>query len=201
MTSTLACLRRRLVLAAGLLLLGCARSPGLRWVRLRPERPAAAGSGAASPGTGGVWELAAEVAMPEYLDRDALVVAAGAGLRPLAGYRWAEPLRDSVPRLLRHDLQQLRGAGLVWAAPAPAGVTVERRVRVELLELQAGSDRQVLSLRARWWLIEPRGQSAPWTGQLELELPLAAATAEDIADAHRLALWRLAEAIAATAAT
>jgi hypothetical protein len=104
-----------------------------------------------------------------------------------------------VPRLLRHDLQQLRGPSQVWAAPAPAGVVVGRRLRVELLELLASGDHPTLSLRARWWLAEPRGQSAPWTGRLELDLPLGAATAEDIADAHRLALWRLAEAIADSA--
>ncbi|MCK7494324.1 MAG: PqiC family protein [Comamonadaceae bacterium] len=53
------------------------------------------------------------VTLPEYLERDAIVVASGARLETLDGERWAEPLRDALPRLLRADLEALRGPGSV----------------------------------------------------------------------------------------
>ena len=56
--------------------------------------------------------------LPEVLERDALLMPQGqAGLEALQGHRWAEPLRDAVPRLLRQDLATLLGEARVWSAP------------------------------------------------------------------------------------
>jgi uncharacterized lipoprotein YmbA len=132
--------RRRLVLAGALLVGGCAASPPVRLYQLRVDAPVASWPppDPAAP----VWEISPDVTLPDYLERDAIVVAHGrAGLQALADDRWAEPLRDSVPRLLRHDLALLRGADRVWAAPAPAGVHVARRLQVEVQELLATADR------------------------------------------------------------
>jgi uncharacterized lipoprotein YmbA len=146
-----------------------------------------------------VWELGAGVPLPESLDREAIVVAQGdSGLQALFGHRWAEPLRDSVPRLLRHDLGLLRGEDRVWIAPAPAGLVVARQLRVEVLSLLASADRSTLQLQARWWLVDPSARAAPVTGQARLAVPIAGAAVDDVVVAHRLALWRLAERIAAT---
>jgi uncharacterized lipoprotein YmbA len=80
--------------------------------------------------------------VPSYLDRETLVVLDGTSrLELLEGQRWAEPLRDTLPRLLRHDLALLRGARNIWLAPAPPGVNVNRQLRVEVLSLQASRSR------------------------------------------------------------
>jgi len=191
---------RCLLLVAGLALAGCGTPPPPpQLYQLRIEAPPAA---VPAPRAGNeVWELATALRLPEYLDRETIVVSSGgAGLQPLDGHRWAEPLRDSVPRLLRHDLGLLRGADKVWPAPAPAGVAVARQLRVELLALQATADRAAVHLSARWWLVDPRGQAAPLLGQADLRVPTAGTGVDAIAGAHRAALWQLAERIADTAA-
>jgi uncharacterized protein len=197
-------LRRRPLLLAGaavgaLWLAGCATpSPSTRWYTLRIDPPLEAGS-PAPVGNAAVWELSRRVSLPGELMRDTLLRPTGAaGLQPLVGHRWAEPLQDSVPRLLLHDLRALRGADRVWAAPAPAGVVAARQLRVDLLSLQPHADGRSLRLQARWLLIDPgAGAAAPQAGAADLQVPLADGSVDALAAGHRLALWRLAERIAA----
>jgi len=106
------------------------------------------------------------VQIPEYLDRSSIVVPTGsAGLSPLAGHRWAEPLKDAIPRILRQDLSALLGAQHVWAAPVPPGVVITRQLRLELLRFEASADRRQVRLQARWSLADPAGKSPPAAGQ------------------------------------
>jgi hypothetical protein len=121
-----------------------------------------------------------------------------AGLQALDGHRWAEPLRDAVPRLLRQDLAALLGEARVWTAPLPAGVAPTRQLRVELLALQATADRGAVSLQARWSLADPAGAAPPWVEAAQFEVPSAGPEPDALVAAHRLALWRLAERIAAS---
>ena len=144
------------------------------------------------------WQLLLPVSVPEYLDRDALLLPQGqSGLLPLTGHRWAEPLRDSVPRVLRQDLAALLGESRVWAAPVPAGVVITRRLRVEVLALEASADRSSVLLRARWSLLDPTGAAPARADSVVLSAPSAGTDADSLVAAHRLALWRLAERIAA----
>jgi uncharacterized lipoprotein YmbA len=152
--------------------------------------------------SGWVWQIVGTPRVPEYLDRDALLMPHGdAGLRPLPGHRWAEPLRESVPRVLRHDLAALLGADRVWSAPLPPGVTVTRQLRLELQGLEATPDRRAVRLRARWTVIDPSGQTPPAADQADLTVPTAGTDPDHLVSAHRLALWRLAERIAGVPAS
>ena len=109
-----------------------------------------------------VLQLLQPVALPELLERDALLVPQGqAGVQALVGHRWAELLRDAVPRLLRQDLAALLGENRVWVAPLPAGVVVTRQLRVEILALQIAANRNTVSLQARWTLSDPSGRAPP----------------------------------------
>jgi uncharacterized lipoprotein YmbA len=192
---------------------GCGTSPPTHFYALRLDVPQDAdGSADATPGgtgqlQGETWEVSPSVALPPGLDRDTLMVAAGAaGLEPLAGHRWAAPLRETVPRLLLLDLQRLRGPGRVWAAPAPAGVQPARRLRMELLQFQAGPDRSRLTLQAQWAWQAPDAAtqataSAPRMVEATLDLRLADASVDTLAAGHRLLLWRLAQRVVATAGT
>lgn len=200
-------MKRRLALAglAGLgaapwLLTACARPPvATRWYELRSQPPGTVP--AARAGDGALWEVARTVGLPGALDRETLVVASGAaGLEPLTGHRWVEPLRDAIPRLLVADLAVLRGPGLVWRAPVPPGVNPARRLRVEIVTLMADAGRHTLRLQARWWLTDSRpGGAAPALGQADINIPLADASVDALAAAHRLALWQLALRIVASA--
>jgi uncharacterized protein len=165
-------------------------------LRAAPPVPVAA---TASPATV-VWQLATPVRVPDYLDRDAVLVPQGqAGLQALPGQRWAEPLRESVPRLLRADLAALVGEARVWSAPVPAGVVINRLLRVELLALEANAERSAVVLRARWSITDPGGRVAPDVQTLNISVPSANTDVDSLVAAHRLALWRLAERIAGLA--
>ena len=194
--------RRALFVTMGvgpaLMAMGCAgtAAPPTQWYELRAEPPEP--RPVPKPGDGAVWEVSGQVRLPGALDRDTLVVSTGAAsLVPLAGHRWAEPLRDSVPRRLVSDLALLRGERLVWRAPSPAGVNVTRQLRVEIDSLIADSARQLLRLQARWSLTDVQGGTTPPVlGQADIDVPLANASPDALAAGHRMAVWRLAQRIA-----
>ena len=144
-----------------------------------------------------VLQLLLPVALPEALQRDALLLPQGqTGLQALAGHRWAEPLADAVPRLLRQDLVALLGEARVWAAPVPAGVVITRQCRVEILSLLATPERTAVVLQARWTLSDPSGRIAPQVQTTQIGVPSAGPDVDALVAAHRLALWRLAEQVA-----
>ena len=180
-----------------LALSACATSsPPVQLYRLNASPPVARPAPAV---TAVNWQLMQPISVPEYLDRDAVLVPQGqSGLQALPGHRWAESLRDSVPRLLRQDLSMLLGESRVWSAPVPAGVLISRQLRVELVALDVGADRTSVVLRARWSLADPSGSAPPRAEAVVLAVPGAGTDVDSLVAAHRLALWRLAERIAAT---
>ncbi|GCL63303.1 PqiC family protein [Pseudaquabacterium pictum] len=185
-------------LLVALLAAGCAGPlPPVQWLRL-PAEPAGAAAAVARPAAGPAWQLMAPVPLPGHLDRDALLVPQGqAGLQPLGGARWAEPLRDAVPRLLRQDLGRLLGAP-PWTAPLPPGVRPARQLRLEISVLDVGADGRSVRLQARWSLADPSGTTAPQLGEAAFITNASGADADALAVAHRQALWQLAQRIAAT---
>lgn len=186
-------LRRDLLGHAGLMLAlgGCANGPAApppRYYRLRIEPPVPPPR--AAPATE-PWQLVGGVKLPEHLDREPLWLPFGdSGLQPLEGHRWAEPLRDAVPRLLRHDLELLRGPGSTGQPGGPP----PRQLRVELLMLEPAVDRRSVLLLARWSLTRPGAPAQ--VEQARLQAPSTAPDADALVAAHRLVLWRLAELIA-----
>lgn len=194
MTRTLPTRGRALPLLWLALLGACASPvmpPTLYQLRAAPPLPVQAVAGTQ------VVQLLSPVAVPESLQRDTLLVPQGqGGVQALAGHRWAEPLADAVPRLLRQDLAALWGDSRVWAAPLPAGVVVTRQLRVEILALQADAQRSAVLLQARWTLSDPSGRTAPQVQTTQITAPSTGTDVDALAAAHRLALWRLAEQVA-----
>ena len=191
------------MLAALVLLSACASpAPPARLVQMRAATPVPVVPAAASNASdAAIWQLMLPLRLPDYLDRDALLVPQGqAGLVPLPGQRWAEPLRDSVPRLLRADLATLLGEARVWSSPLPPGVAAQRQLRVDILAFESSADQRAVLLHARWSLVDPRSSGSTLAlraERFELSVPLDGTGADSLVAAHRLALWRLAERIAA----
>jgi uncharacterized protein len=182
-------------------LAACSSSPSapLRWYRLPSEPPAGepaprAAAGAASGAV--VWELMPALPMPELLGRDTLLVEEGeAGIRLLHGHRWAEPLRDALPRLLRDDLARFVPG--LWTGPAAPNVATAGRVQVELLALQGNLPRRQVALAARW--VVTSGASAPPRAyRADETVPWTDVSPESLVVAQRVAMWRLAQRIAAS---
>ncbi len=174
--------------------------PAVSWLRLPVEATDAAEPITALPAPPGaaapVWQLMAPVTLPGHLDRDALLVPQGAaGLQPLGGARWAEPLRDAVPRLLRADLSRALGQP-VWAAPLPPGLTPTRQWRIEIGALDVTPDGRGVSLLARWSVADPSGASAPRVGDAAFITAASGTDAHALVTAHRQALQQLARRMA-----
>ena len=197
--------RRAWPLVSGLLvacgLVACASpapAPQLYALHLAP-RPAAPGPSGAPllpAQASGSWQLMA-MRLPEYLDRDALLLPLGDGsLQPQPGHRWAEPLRDAVPRLLGEDLGRLRGGAGLWTAPPPAGVVIDRQLRVDLLALDVLPGLAAVRLQARWSLADPAARSPALLGRADIETASAGPAPAALVAAQRAALWQLAMRIA-----
>lgn len=173
-------------------------APAARLVQLRaasPGLPASAGTVADSLATT-AWQLVLPLRLPDYLDRDAILVPQGqAGLVPISGYRWAEPLREAVPRLVRADLATLLGESRVWSSPLPPGVTVQRQLRVEMLAFESNQQRSAVLLNARWSIVDPSGKTPPRADSAQISVAVAAADVDSLVAAHRLALWQMAQRI------
>ena len=187
-------------LAAAALLMACAGNPvpPLYWVRLPAEAPAMAA--APVPQVQGVWQLMLPLPLPGHLDRETLLVPKGAaGLQPLGGARWAEPLRDAVPRLLRQDLARDFGTA-IWVAPLPPGVSPTRQLRVELTAFDVASDGRSVELCARWSLADPKGARPPAVFEAAFSTAAAGPAADELAVAYRQSLAQLARRITETAA-
>ena len=177
--------------------------PPVSWLRLpadgadpiSPIGPIEASAQRPGP-AGPVWQLMAPVGLPGHLDRDALLVPQGAaGLQPLGGARWAEPLRDAVPRLLRSDLSRTLGTP-VWTAPLPPGVKPTRQLRVDFGALDVTPDGRGVSLQARWSVADPSGATAPRVADAAFVIAAGGADAQALATAHRQAVQQLARRIA-----
>jgi len=159
----------------------------------------------AKPGQDGrAWVLSPQIALPELLDRDEILVAEGsAGLRPWPEARWAEPLRDALPRVLAEDLWRLRQPYPVALGGTPqsdaSGESLRLVVQVdEWLARPEGTGLQ-LHLRAHWhWtpLHAPANTALPVAGRAELTVPCAG-QADALADAYRRSVMLLAARIVA----
>lgn len=148
------------------------------------------------------WVLSPQIALPELLDRDEMLVAEGsAGLGVWPEARWAEPLREALPRLLAEDLWRLRQPYPVTLGTTPANGAESLRLIVlvdEWLARPDGTSLQ-LKLRARWqWapLHAPVNTMLPAAGAAELVVPCSA-LADALADAYRRSVMLLAARIVA----
>jgi uncharacterized protein len=207
----LACLSAATPLMATMAGCGAIAPPAMRWYRLPMEPPPGAPASRPQAGAAPVWELAPALPMPEMLERDTLLVEEGAaGIRLLHGHRWAEPLRDTLPRLMQRDLEWwLPG---LWPAPAPTAVPVAGRIQVQLLGLLGSLPLQQVRASARWVVTPapeadahananatPRsGRAPPRARQDEIQVPWTGTSAESLVVAQRAALWELAARIAAS---
>lgn len=193
-----------LALAALAALAGCgtpAVAPPLLYLSIAAGSTGPEGGAPALPAPADPWRLVAPLRLPAALDREAVMVATAPGQWVAwQGLRWAEPLRDAVPRVLLADLGELRGAP-VWQGPAvPAG----SGLRIEIEDWEASLPLQQVSLCARWTLTPEAGGAGqgqpPVQGLARITQPWPQATPAGLVQAQRAALRALAQRIAAEGA-
>jgi len=114
--------------------------------------------------------------------------------------RWAEPLGEAIPRLLQHDLALWLHTAQVWLGPPPAGWTATRRLGLEIQAFEALPARDAVRLAARWSISPASATADALLAQADLQAPIHGSGHRAIVQAHRLALWRLAQCIAQSSA-
>jgi uncharacterized protein len=120
----------------------------------------------APPEGSGPTVLVGRVVLPEYLDRTELVTRLTSNqLRVEDLELWAEPLRDSVPRILEQNLASLLGPGQVQRLPWTATTTPDLIVSVELRRFEKTA-RGSVELAAQWKIATGNSERARRQTQL-----------------------------------
>jgi uncharacterized lipoprotein YmbA len=149
---------RHLLVALGMALLttSCATSPPTQFYVLRPMEGPASTAVPARQLAVGVGPLS----LPGYLDRPQIVSRSGTNQLELAEFdKWAEPLKDSLPKLIAANLGVLLPSERVYRYPWSASTKVDYQVTVDILAFERTTD-GTCTLEARWSVIDRHTRAA-----------------------------------------
>ncbi|HUL95731.1 MAG TPA: PqiC family protein [Usitatibacter sp.] len=154
-----------------------------------PPAPPAAGAASFSVHVG-------PVTVPDGVDRPQMVVRLSDNRVDIDDqHRWAEPLRDAIPRALADDLARELGTPRVMTSRQSATLDFDYRVAVDIQHFESsyadGAYEDVL-----WTLRGAKGRE-PRVGRTTVREPAASGDAAGVAAAHGRALQRVAHDIAA----
>jgi uncharacterized protein len=174
-----------------LLLVGCASSPTTRHYVLSPLT-----DGSKVPEESCINIGVGPIKLPEYVNRPQIVTRTSPNELSLSSFDvWAEPLTDSVPRMLAENLSRLVCTKEVVLFPWRPSLTPEYRVEVELLQLD-GTLGSTVSLEA-WWSVAYGGdKKARLTRKTTYSEPAADKGYDALVQAHSRALAALSRDIA-----
>lgn len=196
------------LLLACLSLSGCAgSSAATRFYLLSSPAGDAAGGVPGVPGASdesGARVAVGPVSVASYLDRPQIVTREGDGVRlGLAEFdRWAEPLAESLPRVLAEDISRALGGGRVLVFPGTRAEDADIRVAVDVSRLDGSLggtvvldawwallDRSGVTLR-RGRVVERRAAGGDYAAMVTAQGALAAILADTVAAAVREVLPR-----------
>ncbi len=100
------------------------------------------------------------ITLPEMVDRPQLVVRVAANrVEILEAQRWAEPLKDEIPRLVARNLGRLLGSNRVSSYRQFAGAAPDYRVLLDIVRFDCLPGREV-TVEAAWSLRRHAGGAA-----------------------------------------
>jgi uncharacterized lipoprotein YmbA len=95
------------------------------------------------------------VTLPEFVDRPQLVLnTAGSRVHVLDMHRWAEPLKNAIPRLLADNISRLLGTNRVSSYPQSASNDADYRITADFLHFESSGE---IVLVETLWNIHPPG--------------------------------------------
>ncbi|MFH1815175.1 MAG: PqiC family protein [Pseudomonadota bacterium] len=168
---------------------GCAGAPPARLVTLDQGGPRTARSSTAPR----IAVVRAD--LPELIDRPQLVIRTdGHRVTFSEQYRWAEPLRRQIPRLIAHDLGEILDAAAVAALPGD-GFDPHFKLSLDFQQLDAVAGHGI-DVDVRWRLEDRSRRSV--VGRSRFRQPLAQPMNDQVTvvTAQRQALRRVAAEIA-----
>lgn len=109
------------------------------------------------------------VTIPQYLNRPQHVIFRDHHQVTLLEYhRWAQPLTDSIPKLLATNLSKLLHTNHILMFPWRGGVKYDVQVEVHILDFYA--DEHVAVLKARWHIKTEQGERIRYSKTSRYEL-------------------------------
>jgi uncharacterized lipoprotein YmbA len=180
-----------LALAAALAACVGAPAPREQFFTLASPNPGVAPPTSASPGV-----FVGPISVPAAVDRTSMVLSTGPNQVEISDqYRWAEPLRDGISRVVAETLARELGSSRVLSSRMAAGTTVDYRVSIEVQRFDSSLD-EGATLDALWTITPGTGTGAARNGRTFVHEADSAHTPAGIAAAHGRALQRLAADIA-----
>lgn len=186
-------LARIAVAALAVALAACAGAPAPReqFFTLASPNPGVAPPTSTSPSV-----FVGPVAVPAAVDRSQMVLATGPNEVDVSdAFRWAEPLREGIARVVADTLGRELGSSRVLYSRMAAGTGVDYRVTIEVQRFDS-SLADGATVDAVWTVIPSRG-GAQRSGRTVAHEPTHGADPAALAAAHSRALVRVGADIAA----
>lgn len=136
------------------------------------------------------------VRIPEYLDRRNLIVRSRQNEYEIVELaQWAEPLADTLGRVLADNLSVLLGTQRIVQFPWRPAIPVDYQLTVQVVQFDGSLAEQVV-LRAQWQLFAGEGKKLLDFGYSVIEEKIAEPTIEALVAAKSLAAERFSREIA-----
>lgn len=133
--------------------------------------------------------------VPESVDRPQMVLRSDANQVELAElHRWAEPLKQAIPRVIAESLMRELGTQRVMTSRQSAALDFDYRVALDVQRFDSSYDAGAV-LEVLWTLRSAKG-GAPRIGRSVAAEPAPSRDAAGVAAAHSRALERVAHDIA-----
>jgi uncharacterized protein len=98
------------------------------------------------------------ITIPEYIDRPQIVTLVGPHELDLADFdQWAEPLKESVPRILGENLSALLTTQHIYVYPWPGSTPLDYQIEVDITRFDAARSADAM-LNARWTILAGNGK-------------------------------------------
>jgi uncharacterized lipoprotein YmbA len=177
------------------ILTGCSRSPQVSFYTLG----GAAGVTTVNPSKSAPSVMVANLTLPDLVDRPQLVERVnGNRVEILETHRWAEPLKNSILRLLAENLASQLGSNLVTAYPQNPASEPDYRVVVDIQRFESMGN--TVSVDATWSIRRtPTGTAK--TGRSQMRESRGKEGYEALAAAYNRAIVSISNEIAGTIRT
>lgn len=137
------------------------------------------------------------VSVPDIVDRTNIVLGVAPNQVEVSdAYRWAEPLRSAIPRVLAETLSRELRTPRVFASRAGASGPVDYRIAVEVQRFESSLETGA-TIVAIWTIVPTAKDAAIRNGRSVAEEPLPTRDPQGLAVAHGRALDKIGRDIAA----
>jgi uncharacterized protein len=180
---------RLFALFVAMLLAACGTPPKLNYYTLDTSAPPAAGAGS-SPSV-----FVGPVTVPDGVDRAEIVLGVAPNQVELEElHRWAEPLKNAIPRVLADTLARELGTQNVMTGRQSSTTAFDYRVAMDVRRFES-SYGEGATIDALWVIRTAKG-GEPRTGRSTVHEAAPSRDAQGIAAAHSRALEQLGREIA-----